>query len=135
MLGIRGGGVRCPERPSGVVSFGLITSSEPTSVLVPGPSSIRIFHQPLHRASHNDILIRLLECLLDRADRYRRLGLDLPPGNEPRTRALQEHHQFVALIVDGHAAEAGQLMRGRTTDRLTATAISAPEDHESISVR
>ncbi|GGU14499.1 hypothetical protein GCM10010244_46180 [Streptomyces coeruleorubidus] len=68
----------------------------------------------------------------DKSDRYRRLGLELPPGDEPRTRDLQEHHQLVSLIADGRAAEAAQLMRGDITHSLTATAISALEDREGI---
>ncbi|MEU6184185.1 GntR family transcriptional regulator [Streptomyces coeruleorubidus] len=94
----------------------------------------RAFHQALYRASHNDVLIRLLDDLWDKSDRYRRLGLELPPGDEPRTRDLQEHHQLVSLIVDGRAAEAAQLMRGHITHSLTATAISALEDRESMRV-
>ncbi|WP_413808282.1 GntR family transcriptional regulator [Streptomyces sp. OE57] len=91
----------------------------------------RTFHQALYRASHNDILIRLLDDLWDKSDRYRRLGLELPPGDEPRTRDLEEHHRLVVLIADGRAAEAGQLMRDHITHSLTATAISALEDRES----
>ncbi|MEU9917429.1 FCD domain-containing protein [Streptomyces sp. NPDC051001] len=53
----------------------------------------RTFHQALYRASHNDVLIRLLDDLWDKSDRYRRLGLGLPPGDEPGTRDLQEHHR------------------------------------------
>lgn len=92
----------------------------------------RAFHQALYRASHNDVLIRLLDDLWDKSDRYRRLGLELPPGDEPRTRDLHEHHQLVSLIVDGRAAEAAQLMRGHITHSLTATAISALEDREGM---
>ncbi|WPB95744.1 MMPL family transporter [Streptomyces malaysiensis] len=90
----------------------------------------RAFHQALYRASHNDVLIRLLDDLWDKSDRYRRLGLELPPGDEPRTRDLQEHHRLVSLVVDGRAAEAAQLMRDHITHSLTATAISALEDRE-----
>ncbi|MBQ0885435.1 GntR family transcriptional regulator [Streptomyces sp. RM72] len=90
----------------------------------------RAFHQALYRASHNDVLIRLLDDLWDKSDRYRRLGLELPPGDEPRTRDLQEHHQLVDLIEDGRAAEAAQLMRDHITHSLTANAISALEDRE-----
>ncbi|WMI56486.1 GntR family transcriptional regulator [Streptomyces rochei] len=92
----------------------------------------RAFHQALYRASHNDVLIRLLDDLWDKSDRYRRLGLELPPGDEPRTRDLQEHHQLVDLVEDGRAAEAAQLMRDHITHSLTATAISALEDRESV---
>lgn len=92
----------------------------------------RAFHQALYRASHNDVLIRLLDDLWDKSDRYRRLGLELPPGDEPRTRDLQEHHQLVDLVEDGRSAEAAQLMRDHITHSLTATAISALEDREGV---
>ncbi|MER8162389.1 GntR family transcriptional regulator [Streptomyces sp. NPDC094472] len=91
----------------------------------------RTFHQALYRASHNDVLIRLLDDLWDKSDRYRRLGLELPPGDEPRTRDLEEHHRLVALVVDGRAVEAGKLMRDHIAHSLTATAISALENRES----
>ncbi|MGW7282727.1 GntR family transcriptional regulator [Streptomyces sp. NPDC054844] len=90
----------------------------------------RTFHQALYRASHNDVLIKLLDDLWDKSDRYRRLGLELPPGDEPRTRDLQEHHQLVDLVEEGRGVEAGRLMREHITHSLTATAISALEDRE-----
>lgn len=93
----------------------------------------RVFHQTLYRASHNDVLIKMLDDLWDKSDRYRRLGLDLPPGDEPRTRDLEEHQRLVDLIVDGEAAQAAQLMRDHITNSLTATAISALEDLENRS--
>ncbi|MEU5893947.1 GntR family transcriptional regulator [Streptomyces sp. NPDC047461] len=96
-------------------------------------SAHRAFHQALYRASHNDVLIRLLDDLWDKSDRYRRLGLELPPGDEPRTRDLQEHHQLVDLIEAGQAEEAGRLMRDHITHSLTATAISALEHREGSS--
>ncbi|GHJ34778.1 GntR family transcriptional regulator [Streptomyces sp. TS71-3] len=90
----------------------------------------RTFHRALYVASHNDVLIRLLDDLWDKSDRYRRLGLELPPGDEPRTRDLDEHHRIAALVVDGAAEAAGRLMRDHITMSLTASAISALEDRE-----
>lgn len=90
----------------------------------------RAFHRALYVASHNDVLIRFLDDLWDKSDRYRRLGLELPPGDGPRTRDLDEHHRIAALVVDGHPAEAERLMRDHITMSLTATAISALEDRE-----
>ncbi|GDY55240.1 hypothetical protein SVIO_058630 [Streptomyces violaceusniger] len=43
----------------------------------------------------------------------------------------EEHHRLVALIADGRAPEAAQLMRDHITHSLTATTISALEDRES----
>ncbi|MER7051318.1 FCD domain-containing protein [Streptomyces sp. NPDC000351] len=95
-----------------------------TSVGEEALTARRTFHQTLYRASHNDVLIGLLDDLWDKSGRYRRLGLELPPGDEPRTRDLQEHHQLVDLI------EAGRLLRDHVAHSLTATAISALEDRE-----
>ncbi|MFE4452133.1 GntR family transcriptional regulator [Streptomyces sp. NPDC056796] len=91
----------------------------------------RAFHQALYRASHNDVLIRLLDDLWDKSDRYRRLGLELPPGDEPRTRDLEEHRRLVEFVVDGRASEAARLMRGHIAHSLTTTAISVLEHRES----
>ncbi|CAM5508899.1 hypothetical protein STENM223S_03073 [Streptomyces tendae] len=91
----------------------------------------RAFHQTLYRASRNDLLIKMLDDLWDKSDRYRRLGLDLPPGDEPRTRDHEEHRRLVDLVVDGRADQAAQLMRDHITNSLTATAISALEDRET----
>ncbi|TMU93445.1 FCD domain-containing protein [Streptomyces sp. DASNCL29] len=41
------------------------------------------------------------------------------------------YHRLVALIADGRAPDAAQLMRDHITHSLTATAISALEDRES----
>ncbi|MEU3983455.1 GntR family transcriptional regulator [Streptomyces sp. NPDC026672] len=91
----------------------------------------RAFHQALYRASHNEVLCRLLDDLWDKSDRYRRLGLELPPGDGPRTRDLEEHHRLVDLVEEGRAAEAARLMRDHITHSLTATAISALENREN----
>ncbi|QYN33841.1 GntR family transcriptional regulator [Pseudonocardia sp. DSM 110487] len=91
----------------------------------------REFHRTLYLASHNDVLIRLLDDLWDKSDRYRRVGLELPPGDEPRTRDLREHHQLVALVIDGDAAGATRLMREHIERSLTASAIAALEKREA----
>jgi DNA-binding GntR family transcriptional regulator len=90
----------------------------------------RAFHRTVYRASHNDVLVRMLDDLWDKSDRYRRLGLDLPPGDEPRTRDFEEHHRLVELIVNREASRAARLMRDHVAHSLTATAIGALEDRE-----
>lgn len=89
----------------------------------------RAFHRAVYRASHNDALVRLLDDLWDKSDRYRRLGLALPHGDQPRTRDLHEHHRLAALIEDGRGAEAGRLLREHIRHSLTPAAIGALEDH------
>jgi DNA-binding GntR family transcriptional regulator len=90
----------------------------------------RDFHRSLYVASHNDVLIRLLDDVWDKSDRYRRVGLELPPGDEPRTKDFNEHQQLFERVVSGDSAAAGDLMRRHITESLTAGAIRALEDRE-----
>jgi DNA-binding GntR family transcriptional regulator len=91
----------------------------------------REFHRMLYVASHNDVMIHFLDDLWDKSDRYRRVGLELPPGDEPRTRDLQEHHQLVELVVDGDADGARRLMTEHIERSLTAWAIAELEKREA----
>jgi DNA-binding GntR family transcriptional regulator len=90
----------------------------------------RAFHRALYKASHNDVLIRMLEDLWDKSDRYRRLGLDLPPGRESRARDLSEHHQMLELVEAGKGAEIAHLTCRHIKNSLTAAAIEALEADE-----
>jgi DNA-binding GntR family transcriptional regulator len=92
-----------------------------------GLGAHRAFHQALYRASHNEALIRLLDDLWDKSDRYRRMGLHLPPGEEPRMRDFSEHHRMLELIAAEDHAGAADLMRSHVRHSLTATAIEALE--------
>lgn len=87
----------------------------------------RAFHRAVYRASHNDELIGLLDSLWDRSDRYRRLGLELPPGEEPRLRDHQEHHTLLSLIIEGDSDAVSALLRDHVRLSLTASAIEALE--------
>lgn len=90
----------------------------------------RAFHRALYLASHNDVLIRMLDDAWDKSDRYRRIGLELPPGEEPRTRDHREHHELVDLIMAGDATGARTLMRAHIERSLTGSAIDALEQRE-----
>ena len=90
----------------------------------------RAFHRAIYLASHNTVMIRLLDDLWDKSDRYRRLGLELPPGDESRARDHREHHQLLELVVDGDAPGAETLMRAHIERSLTTTAITALEERE-----
>jgi hypothetical protein len=61
----------------------------------------RDFHRAVYTASHNASMIKLLDDLWDKSDRYRRLGLELPSGDEPRTIDLNQHHQILELVASG----------------------------------
>lgn len=95
----------------------------------------RAFHRALYAACHNDVLIHQLDDLWDKSDRYRRLGLELPPGEEPRLRDHREHHELLELVAAGDAPGAGALMRAHVERSLTAAAISALEERENASDR
>jgi DNA-binding GntR family transcriptional regulator len=83
----------------------------------------RAVHEALYRSSHNDVMVRMLNDLWDKSDRYRRVGLQLPPGAEPRTRDFDEHHQLVDLVIAGDADAASALMTSHIDDSLTAHAL------------
>jgi DNA-binding GntR family transcriptional regulator len=83
----------------------------------------REVHEALYCASHNDVMIRMLNDLWDKSDRYRRVGLQLPAGAEPRTRDFNEHHQLVELVIAGEADAASELMASHIDNSLTATAL------------
>jgi DNA-binding GntR family transcriptional regulator len=75
-------------------------------------------------------MIKMLDDLWAKSDRYRRLGLELPAGEEPRTIDLEEHHQILELVVAKDAAGARDLTRRHIQKSLTAAAINALQDRE-----
>ncbi len=83
----------------------------------------REVHQALYHSSHSDVMVRMLDDLWDKSDRYRRIGLQLPPGGEPRTRDFNEHHQLVDLVIAGEADAAAALMASHIDHSLTASAL------------
>ncbi|GAB3598114.1 GntR family transcriptional regulator [Microbacterium tumbae] len=84
----------------------------------------RDFHRAVYLASRNDVMIRMLDDLWDKSDRYRRLGLALPGGDEPRIDDLQEHHELLALVRAGDEDGAEGLARRHVAHSLSA---SVPE--------
>jgi DNA-binding GntR family transcriptional regulator len=91
----------------------------------------REFHRAVYLASHNEMLTRLLDDLWDKSDRYRRVGMELLPGDEPRARDLDEHHLMMNLVIVGDGVRAAQLMHGHITRSLTPAAIGALEEREA----
>ncbi|MFC4630135.1 GntR family transcriptional regulator [Promicromonospora alba] len=87
----------------------------------------REFHSLVYRSSHNDVLIRMLDDLWDKSDRYRRLGIELPPDDETRERDWSEHHRMFELIAERKGDEAAALMRQHIVNSVTASAIDALE--------
>jgi DNA-binding GntR family transcriptional regulator len=80
------------------------------------------------------VLTGLLDDLWDKSDRYRRVGLELPPDDEHRKRDLDEHHEIVDLVIAGEGSTAAQLMHGHITRSITPSAIDALERREGTGV-
>lgn len=96
-----------------------------------GITAHRAFHQALYRACGNDVLVRMLDDIWDKTDRYRRLGLQLPPGDEPRLRDHHDHHRLRDLIERGQGQKAASLMRQHIDHSLTAKTVEALLDREA----
>lgn len=85
----------------------------------------RDFHRAVYRACGNDIMVRMLDEVWDKSERYRRLGLDLPAGDEPRVADLEEHHELVRLLRAGDADAAERLARRHVAHSLSASVPAA----------
>ncbi|WP_087097748.1 GntR family transcriptional regulator [Nocardiopsis sp. JB363] len=90
----------------------------------------RAFHRAIYAASHNNVMIRLLDDLWDKADRYRRIGLELPAGAEPRTIDLNQHHRILELVIVGDGAAAAGLVRTHIHNSLGAMVTDTLEGRE-----
>ncbi len=77
-------------------------------------------------------MIRLLDDLWDKTDRYRRIGLELPAGAEPRTIDQNQHHEILELVVGGDGAAAAALVRSHILNSLGAAVTNALESREDV---
>jgi DNA-binding GntR family transcriptional regulator len=84
--------------------------------------SHRAFHQAVYQASHNDLLISTLDGLWDKADRYRRLGLEVVRTQEERDQKDREHHELIDAIVRGDGEGAAAVMHQHINTSLGARA-------------
>jgi DNA-binding GntR family transcriptional regulator len=71
----------------------------------------RRFHTAVYRASHNALLIEMLDGLWDTGDRYRRHGLQVERSPEERETKATEHRLLYQAIEEGDAATAADVMR------------------------
>jgi DNA-binding GntR family transcriptional regulator len=84
----------------------------------------RAFHVALYRASHNELLIGLLDGLWDKADRYRRAALEAREDSpDDRARVQAEHQAMMAAVLDGDGDAAEELMRRHVANSLGRRAI------------
>ncbi|GAA1002365.1 GntR family transcriptional regulator [Acrocarpospora pleiomorpha] len=82
----------------------------------------RKFHAALYFASHNDLLIQVLDSLWDKADRYRRFALQVERSQEARDRKAAEHEALVEYVIAGDAESAAAVMREHIDTSLGAQA-------------
>lgn len=82
----------------------------------------RRFHATVYRASHNELLINTLDGLWDKADRYRRLGLEVVRSQAERDQKAHEHQALVECVTAGDAEGAAEIMRRHIDTSLGAKA-------------
>lgn len=70
----------------------------------------RSFHAAVYRSSHNDLLIRILDELWDKADRYRLLALRVDSGDAAREQKRREHQELMDSVIAGDADQAFTIM-------------------------
>jgi DNA-binding GntR family transcriptional regulator len=84
----------------------------------------RAFHAALYRASHNELLVGLLDSLWDKADRYRRVALEArEDSSDDRARVQAEHQAVMAAVLDGDPDAAEEHMRHHVAGSLGRRAI------------
>jgi DNA-binding GntR family transcriptional regulator len=80
------------------------------------------FHAAIHRASHNSLLVGILDGLWVKTDRYRRHALADGRTAEERKARASEHRQLFEAVRDGDAETAAELMRRHVETSLGARA-------------
>jgi len=88
------------------------------------------FHAAIHRASHNAMLVELLDGLWVKTDRYRRHGLEAGRTEDERDARATEHRQLFEAVRDGAADEAAALMRRHVETSLGARSLDRLTGHE-----
>jgi DNA-binding GntR family transcriptional regulator len=90
------------------------------------------FHAAIHRASHNALLVDVLDGLWVKTDRYRRHGLESGRRDEERDARAAEHRALFEAVRDGDAETAAELMRRHVETSLGARSADrlAEADHQ-----
>jgi DNA-binding GntR family transcriptional regulator len=113
------------ERRTGDDLAGIAAALEGLGDLPDDPSPAQLdshhrFHAAIHQASHNDLLIGILETLWGKTDRYRRHGLAAGRSAEERDTRAVEHRLLYEAVRDGDAAAAADLTRRHVETSLGA---------------
>ncbi|QRP43340.1 GntR family transcriptional regulator [Amycolatopsis sp. FDAARGOS 1241] len=86
----------------------------------------RAFHRSIYTASHNPLLMTLLEGLWDKADRYRLIGLQSKPDSpQDQERVRREHIEIAEAVIAGDARTAERAMKKHVQGSLGRRAIAA----------
>jgi DNA-binding GntR family transcriptional regulator len=80
------------------------------------------FHAAVHRASHNSLLVGILDGLWVKTDRYRRHALASGRSAEERDARAEEHRLLFEAVRDGEAETAAELMHRHVETSLGARA-------------
>ncbi|MFL4476367.1 GntR family transcriptional regulator [Paeniglutamicibacter sp. MACA_103] len=84
----------------------------------------RDFHRAIYRASHNDVLINILDSLWDKADRYRQIALQERRDSATESkRVAAEHRQIMKAVIEGDAETAEEAMTTHVRESLGRLAI------------
>lgn len=84
----------------------------------------RAFHSAVYEASHNDLLISTLNGLWDKADRYRRLGLEVVRSQDELDQKDREHQEIFDAVVRGDHEGASAVMLQHINTSLGAKVAS-----------
>jgi DNA-binding GntR family transcriptional regulator len=82
----------------------------------------RAFHRALYVASHNDILVGLLDVVWGRSDRYRRFGTALIPKRSVAERQA-EHTRLLEAVLAREEERAAAEMRLHVESSLTSMTV------------
>jgi DNA-binding GntR family transcriptional regulator len=90
----------------------------PVNATVAHLATHRRVHAAIYRASHNDLLIKSLDELWDKADRYRLLALQVDRGDAAREQKRIEHRQLMEAVVAGDSDQAFTVMQAHIETSL-----------------
>lgn len=92
----------------------------------------REFHRAIYRASHNELLVNILESLWDKADRYRQVGLAARKDSAAdKKRVAAEHQRIMEAVIAGDTAAAERQMTEHVRGSLGRRAIDALGDQHA----
>jgi DNA-binding GntR family transcriptional regulator len=86
------------------------------------------FHAAIHRASHNALLVEILDGLWVKTDRYRRHGLEAGRSEEERDSRATEHRLLFEAVRDSDLDAAAELMRRHVETSLGARSLDRLAD-------